>query len=78
MLSSLEILLDSKANLEYEDYNGNTALIYATKNNSLEAIDYLIKMGANTKVINYEGKGLLDLAGSIETRKYLIAKGVKW
>lgn len=78
VLSSLEILLDSKANLEYEDYNGNTALIYATKNNSSEAIDYLIKMGANTKVRNYEGKGLLDLAGSIETRKYLIAKGVKW
>lgn len=78
VLSSLEILLDSKANLEYEDYSGNTALVYATKNNSLEAIDYLIEMGANTKVRNYEGKGLLDLAGSIETRKYLIAKGVKW
>ena len=78
IVDSLKILIENGAKIEEKDYQGNTAIIYASKNNSIEALEYLLSKGANIKVKNQEGKGLLALAGNIETRKFLLSKGVKW
>nr|WP_246198629.1 ankyrin repeat domain-containing protein [Wolbachia endosymbiont of Ctenocephalides felis wCfeJ] len=48
--------------LEVKDSNGNTLLHYASQNDHLEAVKYLIKKGASLKAKNKYGKTPLDLA----------------
>lgn len=48
--------------LEYQDSNGNTALLIAAKEGRLKMVKELIKAGANIFHTNNEGESFYDLA----------------
>ena len=63
--------INSKNNLGY------TAIMKAVEQDSTIITEFLIDKGADTKLINNDGKRLLQLASTAKMRKFLISKGVK-
>lgn len=62
-----------------EDYDGNTALLLATKKNNIKLVDFLIKNGAYTNVVNKKLESAINIAIISENRELielLIDKGV--
>jgi ankyrin repeat protein len=75
-VESLKLLIEHGANINQNDEEGNTALMWAT---SEEVWQFLIKQGADINKQNNDGLTPLDLAlrmGSYKACKYLIKKGV--
>lgn len=63
-IRSVKILLENHANINDKDVNGDTALIYATRNagqdtSYLEIVQLLIKNNANTNIRGYGGYNAL-------------------
>ncbi|OUM56812.1 hypothetical protein PIROE2DRAFT_49229, partial [Piromyces sp. E2] len=48
-----------KSDINYQDNNGNTALLYACKLNSKKIIELLLKNGADTNIVNHKNKSPL-------------------
>eukprot|EP00833_Pecoramyces_ruminatium_P002820 jgi/Orpsp1_1/1176852/evm.model.c7180000059273.1 len=48
-----------KSDINYQDANGNTALLYACKLNNKKIIELLLKHGANTNIVNNKNKSPL-------------------
>ena len=71
-LSTIQYLLNRKANINYQDNEGCTALHYAIYFNHFHAVDLLIKMNANISLVNSEGKTPLQYA--IDNDRRFIAK----
>lgn len=83
----LELLLNHGAEINNFDREGNTALINAAYNNHLEAVELLIKRGADPTATNNGGhvaKSVLDHAGFTdldkqkEIREMLFLAEAKW
>jgi ankyrin repeat protein len=53
------IFVDSGADINIQDVDGRTALIYACKNNNIETARILILNGANINIQDYDGKNAL-------------------
>ncbi|MBN2839033.1 MAG: ankyrin repeat domain-containing protein, partial [Fusobacteriaceae bacterium] len=64
-------------NIEAKDNYGWTPLMFAVNANSKEIIELLLKKGANKRVRDYKGQGLLEIAKSKEVKKFLISLGIK-
>jgi ankyrin repeat protein len=58
----VDLLLDLGADIEAQDYQGETPLQAAIKSHKAEAIDALIRRGANKEVRSRQGYSLLHLA----------------
>ena len=55
-------LLDLNTDLEYEDLNGNTALLIATRYANLKMIQEIIKKGANINHKNNKNQDFYDIS----------------
>jgi ankyrin repeat protein len=53
------IFVDSGADMNIQDVDGRTALIYACKNNNIEIAKILLSKGANTNIQDCDGKNAL-------------------
>ncbi len=60
--SILPLLLHFNVRINTKDKNGNTPLHAAVENNNIDAVDFLMKAGANTYTVNSELKTPYDLA----------------
>jgi ankyrin repeat protein len=58
----IEKLISKKADLDQQDIQGKTALIYAAFNNNFEIAQFLVKAGANSKLADNEKRTALDYA----------------
>lgn len=76
-IHNLRLLLDAKALLDEQNNYGNTALIEAIISNSNEAAKLLIKAGADTEIVNFDGDNAYNIAlmyGNTEIAKLLEKK----
>lgn len=77
-LKIIKKLINSKANLNLVDQEGNSALIIAVKNGSLEIAKELINAQANLKLVNIEGDCAIEIAaqrGDFKIVKELVEAG---
>jgi hypothetical protein len=58
----LNALIELGANINLQDINGDTALIIAVRNGSLDIVYDLIDAGADPNLKNNDGKTALDIA----------------
>ena len=73
------LLISKNAQIDATDSNGLTALQYAVKAHSFEAVSMLLSKGANLSVVDSKGNTLLHIActtGSYEIVQLLISKGL--
>ena len=61
-LNALEKSLQLGADINFQDANGDTALIKATKANNKEIAKYLVENGADAQIANNAGYTALDIA----------------
>ena len=66
------ILIEHKAKLGVEDRNGNTPLLYASRNDKLSSLSELLEAGADPFKANGNGKTPLDKAKSYECAQLLL------
>jgi ankyrin repeat protein len=59
-------LLNSNIDLEYEDADGNTALLLATRYRDLKMVKEIIKKGANIYHKNKSGEDFYDIAKFVD------------
>ncbi len=71
--ATVEILLDSGADVNSTDAAGNTALHYAAAIGSLENVACLLEYGANPQLLNVQGEGSLHLAAKTGTTYVVVA-----
>ena len=50
-----DILAGSNANIDTQDINGNTPLIYVIQDNNLSVANKLLELGANVNTVNTKG-----------------------
>ena len=60
------ILNNINLNLEYQNIDGNTALMLAARNGNVEAIELLLEHGARTDITNYKNETAYDIAMIME------------
>jgi ankyrin repeat protein len=71
----VRLLVQKSSNINAADNVGNTALIYAVKNNvNLEIVKYLVENGADIKSANKYGETPINLRTSNEIKLYLDTK----
>jgi ankyrin repeat protein len=58
-----KLLINSGADLNYQDKNGNTALIYCVYYNNIKLLKLLIKSGADLNIKDNNGSSALIIAG---------------
>ena len=51
-LETVQLLLETGADINVKDNDGRTALMYATKNNAFEVIRLLLEYGAGVNIKN--------------------------
>ena len=73
-----KLLLDNNALVHYKDKNGNTALHYAAKYGSMNAIKDLIEAGSKMNVKNNDGNTPLLLAKDEYILLFFIKNRKKW
>eukprot|EP00833_Pecoramyces_ruminatium_P018011 jgi/Orpsp1_1/1192043/evm.model.d7180000090145.2 len=73
-LNILKILIPGYLNINNEDIDGNTALIYAIKYQNFEIIKYLVDNGADMNVVNKKINVIYHLINNnnIDILKYLV------
>ena len=63
MLAAVKYLVEElRADVNAEDYDGNTALHHAAARGDVEMILYLVSKGADPKMVNREGQSTADMA----------------
>ena len=67
----VKVLLKHKANTNYADANGTTALHYAVINRSAIVVEELLKAGADKKLKDNRGKTALDYAELTEEKEII-------
>jgi len=72
-MSIVKCLVESNANLNIDNTQGNTALAYAISKHNLELVNYLIDHGADIYHQNNEGKSIYNIA--YENCKHDIVQG---
>lgn len=65
----IDLLIKNGADVNYETWDGNTALTEATLSGKVESIRYLIEQGANISIINIWGANLLSLGKNHANRE---------
>lgn len=58
------VLRDNTVNLNVQDLNGNTPLIWASRNNNFLMCKELINAGADWNIFNNDGKCFIDYLNS--------------
>ncbi len=76
-LNAINLLLQNGVEINSKNNLGYTAIMKAVEQDSTIITEFLIDKGADTKLINNDGKRLLQLASTAKMRKFLISKGVK-
>lgn len=61
-LERLEVLIDNAADIDYQGFDGNTALLNAMAAFNLEETALLFRRGANVHILNKFGQGVLHSA----------------
>ena len=64
-------MVKNNADIDHQDNRGMTALMYASKQNSLEILRFLITSGADMDLVNKENKKAIDLTQNKEIKKLL-------
>jgi hypothetical protein len=64
-LKTLKDLLPNVKNINMQDANGMTALMYAAQNNHVAIIEELLKENSDISLKNKQGKTALDLAKTV-------------
>lgn len=70
-LKTLEWLIQNKADINAQDIQGNTALMYAIASNQIEATELLLKNGAKTEIQNKFSHTPLQLAKRIKNQNII-------
>ena len=65
------LLLAAGANVDKQDDNGNTPLIWAASNGKIEVVKELLKAGANKKLKRNNGQTAYDMARKEEIKALL-------
>ncbi len=68
--------LIKKTDVDIQDKNGWSAIMYATKNNDIVTFKKLLKSGASIFLKDVEGNGILDLTESKEIKR-IVEKEIK-
>ena len=80
-LEALELLMELGVDIDWQDDNGRTALIYAASYpDCTEAFNWLLKNGADTKLRTLEGKTPLHCAAQVNHHRaiyHLLKRGEK-
>lgn len=71
-LTLISILLQFGANIDIQDNNGYTALMWTCENNNARIAEYLFASKANIGVENYSGQKALDLACNMDNRLQMV------
>ena len=62
LYNQVEFLLNNRANIDFQDADGNTALIYAVQQNLEDIVQILVAYNANINLTNVEGLSAIDFA----------------
>ena len=73
-LSVIRKLLELGANPDIQDSNGDTCLIYASREGSCEKVELLLEMGADILIVNNAGETALSVAADEATRTSMTRK----
>ena len=71
----MRYLLEKGANIEVEDSNGWTPLIFAAKYGHLDVVKYLLERGANIEAKDKNGRSAVTLTQNNDINAYLMSKG---
>lgn len=63
-LSVMRLLVDKGANVDIQDNNGMTALMHAVYSSRADIVEYLLSIGAETKLLNKSGKNVTKYAST--------------
>ena len=72
----LKLLLDNKADIEFTNLNGDSALIIAASKGQAASVSYLLMRGANVNAANNNGENGLILSvsnGHVDVVKVLLS-----
>jgi len=58
----VELLISCGVDMDHQDKGGNTALMWATGNGSINSVDWLLGKGADATIRNESGRTALDIA----------------
>ncbi|VDK85546.1 unnamed protein product [Litomosoides sigmodontis] len=70
-LELVKFLVDAGADVNIQDYGGQTPLHYAASCSHRSVVDFLLKKGADPAVADFEGNCPLDIANDTVIRKML-------
>ena len=80
-LEAVKLLLESGANVNAKNCQGQTALMSAAETGRVDALDFLLAQGADIQTEDANGKTALVYAagrGTLETVHYLLSKGIRF
>lgn len=69
--SLVKLLVDNGAHVDLQDMNGRTALMYAVVNRKSDIVEYLLSIGAETQILNKEGKNAANYSRSSHIKELL-------
>ena len=72
VVENIKLLLDNGADINFQNYNGLTALMFAVKKNSIRAIRLLLKFNPNFFIKDKNGQTVFDLARNKEIKELLL------
>lgn len=65
---AIDLFINAGANLELEDMLGHTPLFYAAKFDNLEAVDSLIRHGADSTHLDHQGRDYVAFNSELKTK----------
>ncbi len=77
LYNQVEFLLNNRANIDFQDVDGNTALIYAVQQNLEDIVQLLVTYNANINLTNEEGLSAIDFALNNQNIINIIEKNSK-
>ena len=66
-----ELLRERGVQIDHQNHNGATVLMYAASNSCTEWVDYLMRYGADIRPRSLDGYSALDLAGNRQILRLL-------
>jgi ankyrin repeat protein len=75
-ISEAELFLDFGSDVNATDVFGTTGLVYAVGNKNIQMVEFLVKRGANLRLLDKEGRTILhkaDMSDNVPIKTYLEA-----